>query len=89
MTNNLTIGKTGSHVYNAADKRGYGRGYRVVNNKIVNDKNIQLVYTVIGFDGEYAICESYDIFGVRYEEKLPIVNLEPYSKNQVAFSNVE
>jgi ABC-type phosphate transport system ATPase subunit len=77
--NDIVLVHRGSHIYNVQDKEGCGRGTVIRNGKYVYDKNCCLIYSAIGFDGDKVICESWNIMGIRYEEKIPIQNLEPFN----------
>lgn len=69
-----------SRIINACDKTGHGRGQVIKNGRIKPDNKCCLVYSVIGIDGQLAICQSWDIFGKLFSERIPLSNLEPYHK---------
>jgi len=79
-----------SQIYNAADKPGMGRGKKIIpGGRVVVDKNICLIYSVIGYEENNAICQSWDAFGTVYEERIPKENLISYSKNKLSQKSEE
>lgn len=69
----------GSHIYNASDHPDHMRGTTIKNGKKVKN-SCQLIYSVHAVYDGIAQCQSWDITGKRYEEKIPVKNLIPYKK---------
>jgi hypothetical protein len=68
-----------SRIYNAVDKLGKGRG-KVVGKggRPVPSRYSCLIYSVVGIVGEMAICQSWDVHGNLFSERIPLENLEPF-----------
>lgn len=73
---------SGSRIYNVCDKAGHGRGMRIENGKLVRDRSFSRIYSLIRHDGEYGVCESYDVFGNRFEERIHLSELEEAKQQQ-------